>query len=112
MADDVDMKTADQTVRKLFEKDRSEFEQSYRAGSVSGVDIGVQGGPWMTSPTLPLTQEQVTGFTKGTSRFYWLNVLMWKDSRGQIESLSDCRWLQPLPIGNVTLADVVWHFCE
>jgi heme/copper-type cytochrome/quinol oxidase subunit 4 len=110
--EDVDDQT-DKRVKAKFENELRPFREQYLAGKIKGPEQGVGSSIWMTIATEPLTQYQVDGIEKGTTRIYFVTWLAWANSQGRQDSSYDCRWLQghtlPAPYEQ---KDVVWHFCR
>jgi hypothetical protein len=104
----------DRRILKKFAEDSALARKQYSDRTVTGQDTGMNLGIWTTELTPPLTQSDVDGFFKGSVRFYIVTWLAWRDSNAgaYIDSLNDCRWLQPEPNTNTYNAQSsVWHLC-
>ena len=108
---DVDEET-DHRVRILFDQKISPIRAQYLEGKIKGPEEGVGQGIWTTVLTHPLTQGELEGILKGTTRIYYVSWLAWTDSEGHKASAYDCRWLQAHTLAApYKKEDIVWHFC-
>jgi hypothetical protein len=95
-------------VRMRVDKELIPRREQYIAGKKKGVaEVGVGKNIWATLGTPLLTQSEVDGILKGTTRIYFVSWNAWTDSQGHKDFMYDCRWLQAH-----TLPAIVWRFCQ
>jgi hypothetical protein len=97
----------DHRVRIRADKELIPIREQYIADKKKGVaEVGVGKNIWTTLGTPLLTQSEVDGILKGTTRIYFVSWHAWTDSQGHKDFMYDCRWLQ-----GYTLPAIVWHLC-
>jgi hypothetical protein len=105
-------RTAEQELRKIFQKEIQKQKLTIRQKKVEGQKFGVGNGfAWRTVSTAPLSDEQAAGIVNGQTRLYLMTWAIWKDSRNKNADLETCEWLQAPSSTDLNKEQLVWHVC-